>query len=181
MSYSWNWEKQWTVFTYLCKKSQVSHSTYALFLSGVCILGDESWHNLPTCHLVNEGWKSLSTCLNFSIFNWPKKNSNCTQFIFRNFRADKTFTTPWSGSRVQVWAQVWALVGHLAITPKDYCRRHLKSMAELLGHRLGTAWAGWTGKHKQKAFSSRLQLSIEKNWAKRTYFNKFNSNSCWMQ
>ena len=35
---------------------------------------------------------------------------------FRDFRADKTFITCWSGSRV--WVQVWAPAGHLAITPK---------------------------------------------------------------
>ena len=33
------------------------------------------------------------------------------------FRGDKTFTTRWSGGRVQVWVQIWAPVGHLAISP----------------------------------------------------------------
>ena len=38
-----------------------------------------------------------------------------------DFRGNKTFTTSWSGSRVtrvQVWVQVWAPVGHLAISLK---------------------------------------------------------------
>ena len=34
------------------------------------------------------------------------------------FGGDKTFATPWSGGRVQVWVQVWAPAGHLAISPK---------------------------------------------------------------
>ena len=32
-----------------------------------------------------------------------------------------------------------------------------KSMAELLGPRSGTAWAGWTGKHKHRVFPSQQQ------------------------
>ena len=35
-----------------------------------------------------------------------------------DFGGYKTFTTCWSGCRVQVWVQVWAPAGHLAISPK---------------------------------------------------------------
>ena len=35
-----------------------------------------------------------------------------------DFGGYKTFTTRWSGGRVQVWVQVWALACHLAISPK---------------------------------------------------------------
>ena len=35
-----------------------------------------------------------------------------------DFEGYKTFTTCWSGSRVQVWVQVWAPAGHLAISLK---------------------------------------------------------------
>ena len=35
--------------------------------------------------------------------------------LCRDFGADNTFTTRWSGCRVQVWVQVWAPAGHLAI------------------------------------------------------------------
>ena len=35
-----------------------------------------------------------------------------------DFRGYKTFKTRWSGGRVQVWVQVWAPAGHLAISPK---------------------------------------------------------------
>ena len=35
-----------------------------------------------------------------------------------DFGGYKTFTTRWLGGRVQVWVQVWAPAGHLAISPK---------------------------------------------------------------
>ena len=35
-----------------------------------------------------------------------------------DFEGYKTFTTRWSSGRVQVWVQVWAPAGHLAISPK---------------------------------------------------------------
>ena len=38
--------------------------------------------------------------------------------LFRDFRAEKTSTTCWSGCRVQEWVQVWAPSSCLAITPK---------------------------------------------------------------
>ena len=76
--------------------------------------------------------------------------------LFRDFQADTTFTTRWSGGRVQVWAQVWVPAGHLAIIPEDYFRKQskvltAKSRAELLGPCSGTAWAGLRGKHKHRA------------------------------
>ena len=40
-----------------------------------------------------------------------------------HFGADKTFTTRCSGSRVQVWVQVWAPACYLAITLEGYIRR----------------------------------------------------------
>ena len=47
-------------------------------------------------------------------------NSNSKQFMlwFRRHCCNKNFTTCWSGCRVQVWVQVWAPAGHLAISPK---------------------------------------------------------------
>ena len=41
-----------------------------------------------------------------------------SQRLCCDFGGDKTFTTRWSGSIVQVWVQVWAPEGHLAIYPK---------------------------------------------------------------
>ena len=35
-----------------------------------------------------------------------------------DFGGDKTFPIRWWGGRVQVWVQVWAPAGHLAISPK---------------------------------------------------------------
>ena len=82
-----------------------------------------------------------------------------------DFWADQTFTTSWSGGRDQVWAQVQASPCHLAIIPKVCSRRQskvltAKSMAELLGVCSCTAWAGQTGKHRNRVFPSLLQLLL---------------------
>ena len=62
-------------------------------------------------------------------FNWPKKNSNSTQFILglqSRLNLYNPVSTRWSGCRVQVWVQVWAPAGHLAITPEGCSRRQSK-------------------------------------------------------
>ena len=94
----------------------------------------------------------------FGVFNRPKRIKTPHR-LFWDLRADKTFTTRWSGGRVQVWVQVRAPACHLAITPEGYSRRQskdltAKSIAELLGPRSGTAWAGRTAgarEHKKVA------------------------------
>ena len=50
-------------------------------------------------------------------------------------------------------------------SPEGYSRRQskiltAKSMAELLGQHSGTAWAGWTGKHKHRVYQSSRQLQL---------------------
>ena len=107
--------------------------------------------------LVDEGWFRLTAIHNFCVLNIQTQHSQ-----FWGFEADKTFTISWSGCRVQVWAQVWAPAGHLAITPKSYSRRQCnvltaKSNVELLRQRASTAWAVWMGKHKHRVFPSLLQ------------------------
>ena len=94
--------------------------------------------------------------------------------LFRDFGADKTYTTQWSGVNAAVdfkfeskfKAYFKPHASHLAITPEGHSRRQLKvltakSIAELLEHCLsaksGTALAGWMGKHKHKVFPSQLQ------------------------
>ena len=62
----------------------------------------------------------LSSILAFATES--KKNSNSTQFVLGFWSR----YNPWpgqSGGRVQVWVQVWAPAGHLAITSKGYFRR----------------------------------------------------------
>ena len=58
----------------------------------------------------------------FCVFNGP----GTTHSLFWSFGAEKISTTHWSGGRVQVWAQVRAPAGHLAITPEGYSRRQSK-------------------------------------------------------
>ena len=79
--------------------------------------------------LVDEGWHWLSAALNFGVFNWTKKNLNSTQIIL-GFQSRKTFTTLWSGCKVQVWVQVQAPVCYLAVTPKRYSRRQSKVLLQ---------------------------------------------------
>ena len=57
-----------------------------------------------------------------------------------------------SGGRVQVRAlpAIWQRLKTIEVLTA-------KSMAELLGPRSGTAWAGRTGEHEQKVFPSLLQ------------------------
>ena len=78
-----------------------------------------------------------------------------------DFGGYKTFTTRWSGGRVQVWVQVWAPACHLAISPKAVPEGNWKFRG--LNHR-PSSWGrfpalharGRTGKHIHRAFPSRL-------------------------
>ena len=92
----------------------------------------------------DEGWYCLSPFLNFWVFKRPKR-IHTPHSLFWDFWADKTFTTSWSGSRVQVQAPAY----RLTITPKGFSRWQskvltAKSMAELfwqaLRHSLGRSW-----------------------------------------
>ena len=51
---------------------------------------------------------------------WDLKRIQTPHSLCCDFRGYKTFTTRWSGGRVQVWVQVWAPAGHLAISPKAF-------------------------------------------------------------
>ena len=97
--------------------------------------------------------------------------------LFWGFRADKTFTTCWSGCWVQVWVQVQATADQ-CLSSGNHSKRlfektieefNCKIKAKLLGQGSFTAWAGLTGKHKHRAFPSRLQsllaatCSLEEN------------------
>ena len=67
--------------------------------------------------------------------------------LFRDFRADKTFTTCLQAAEFKFVSKFEPL------PPKDYSRKQLsvliaKSMAKLLGQCSGTTLAGWTGNHK---------------------------------
>ena len=64
-----------------------------------------------------------------------------------DFGGYKTFTTRWSGGRVQVWVQVWAPACHLAISPKAvpegnqrFRGQTWKSTAKHLGQLSCSAW-----------------------------------------
>ena len=67
-----------------------------------------------------------------------------------DFGGYKTFTICWSGSRVQVWVQVWALQviwqSPWRLFQKVIEGLEGKSTAKLLGQLCCSACAGWTGK-----------------------------------
>ena len=96
---------------------------------------------------------------NLCVFNRPKRIQT-PYSLFRDFGANKTLPTHWSGVSVQVWVQVLPL----QVTWQSflYSRRQskvltAKSMAELLLQRSCTARASKTGKYKQRVFPSLRQ------------------------
>ena len=46
------------------------------------------------------------------------------------------------------------------VDPEGYSGRQLKILTQLLGQRCSKACAGWTSKHKHRAFPSRLQSQL---------------------
>ena len=103
---------------------------------------------------VRVGIESLLSSI--SAFSTDLKSIQTPHSLFRDFGADKTFTTRCSGARVQVLVQVRAPAFHLKITPEGYSRRQTKvlttkSMIKRMGQCSGTAWAGRTGKAESAA------------------------------
>ena len=68
----------------------------------------------------------VSAMSSISAFLTGLKRIQTPHSLFWGFGADKTFKIRWSGGRVQVWVQVRAPVGHLAITPGGCSRRQSK-------------------------------------------------------
>ena len=114
-------------------------------------LGNAVWHNSdsiatkvcsqfrwiffsPTSRKVLPTFQTFLSVTDFKRIETPH-NLCC------DFGGYKTFTTCWSGCRVQVSAQVWAPAGHLAISPKAVPegnrrfrgQKSAKSTAKLLG------------------------------------------------
>ena len=56
-----------------------------------------------------ENWNIYFACLDFRIFNWPKRIQT-PHNLFLDLGADKTFTTCWSGCRAQLWVHKPLLV-----------------------------------------------------------------------
>ena len=67
-----------------------------------------------------------SALSSISAFAMDLKRIQTPHTLFFDFGADKSFTTRWSGGRVQVWVQVRAPAGHLAITSEGCSRRQFK-------------------------------------------------------
>ena len=111
-------------------------------------------------------WRRIQYC-HYVILNSVVKYAICFCYqtpysLFRDFGANKTLPTHWSGVSVQVWVQVLPL----QVTWQSflYSRRQskvltAKSMAELLLQRSCTARASKTqaGKYKQRVFPSLRQ------------------------
>ena len=89
------------------------------------------------------------------------KRIQTPQRFVSGFGADKTLTTLWSGCRefeiqFEPLPVVWLSLPK-AILEDNWKVLTAKSTAELLGQHSGTAWAGWTGKHKHRVFPCLLQ------------------------
>ena len=89
----------------------------------------------------------------------------------------KTFTTHWSGGRVQVWVEVWAPACHL--TPEGYSRRQskfltAKSILKLLRTRSCqcTAWAGWTHDGQASTNTGRFLVCSSRCWQRQAHSRK---------
>ena len=87
-------------------------------------------------------WNQLTSCLNFGIFNWPKKNLNLTQFI-QGFQCKKNLH-----KLLFIWPSF------LKAITEDNPRCWLQK--SMVRQRSGTAWAGWTGKHQQTVFPTQI-------------------------
>ena len=108
----------------------------------------------------DEGWYCLSPFLNFWVFKRPKR-IHTPHSLFWDFWADKTFTTSWSGSRVQVQAPAY----RLTITPKGFSRWQSKVLTEGWALLASTqAQFGQVlrskGEIKHREFLSQLQLLL---------------------
>ena len=78
---------------------------------------------------------------NLASLQYLKRNQTPHSLCF-DFGGDKTFTTRWSGCRVQVWVQVWAPAGRLAISQilSDGCSRgNRRFRGKINGQALGAA------------------------------------------
>ena len=137
--------------------------------------------NLPQLSLVDEGWYRLPSVLNFSI----SKRIQIPHSWFWDFRADETSTTLWSGSRVQVWVQVWAPVAHLAITSELCSRRQSKVLTAKLMPWWPSSWGSAPAQlgrvrqpRKHRAFQSRRQsLRAATGWGP-ARLRKISYHSC---
>ena len=103
---------------------------------------------------VDEGWYRLGDVLILT----DLKRIQTPHSLLWGFGGDKTFTTCWSGGRVQVWVQVRAPAGpiskcHLEITPEGYSRRQSKV---LTANQWPSSWGrapaqlGWVGRASTK-------------------------------
>ena len=96
------------------------------------------------------------------------------QRLFWDFWPDKTITTSWSGSKVQV-----APAGHLAITFKGYSRRQskvltAKSNAELLGSTPALLEMFWLASTNKGSFLVGRSCC----WQRQAHFGKTCYHSC---
>ena len=107
--------------------------------------------------------------LDSGVFNGPKRIQT-PHSLFRDFGAFKTFTTRWSGGRVQVWAQVRAPASHLAIT-EGHSRRNRRFW-------LQNQWPGsWGRAQKVQARKQGVSMSAAVDagrdrlaWEKNCYY-----------
>ena len=102
---------------------------------------------------------TVSVLSSNSTFLTDLKRIQTPHTLFWDFGADKTFTTSWSGCRVQVWVhcQVWALKSSGKHSRRLFQKTIESFDCKINGQCSCTAWALRTGKIKHRAFPSWLQ------------------------
>ena len=97
-------------------------------------------------------WKDSALCTNLESVT-DLKRIQTPHSLCCDFRGDKTFTTRWSGDRVQVWIQVWAPwpACHLAISPKAVPEGNWRFGGQ------NQRPSSWGSSYAQLALPSRLQ------------------------
>ena len=115
-----------------CYVDAAGQPTYILFgkahptlWSGWCVDGVYGVARLPRRHTVPQLWTVLGmslrkvTLLGSNLESATDlKRTETPHSLCCDFGGYKSFTTRWLGCRVQVWVQVWAPAGILAISPK---------------------------------------------------------------
>ena len=158
---------------------EVLHPLKILSQNTSCTL--HSWRSLSQYG----AWAAMMSLWNFTLCGLnlasvtELKRIQTPHSLCCDFWGDKTFTTRWSGYRVQVWFQVWAPACHLLF---QKAIKGLNSTLEgkingqTLGAASGTAWEGLIGKHKHKA--KRFQVGGSRCWPQQACLRKTCYHSC---
>ena len=100
----------------LAKQKQKSQRwANGIMNSGKQISSTQGWGRLPLVSIWGMRVGNQSLLASISVSSMDLKGIQTQHSLFRDFGADKSLTTRWSGGRVQVWVKVWTPAVQLAI------------------------------------------------------------------